>query len=192
MSLKVFLYHLSSKVHLSLVTVIRPVSQEHGLLGYGGCSSSRVGCLAPANQLGCHWRCWQSGLTFGSIMSEETKSICDFWGSSLWQWRHTYSTYRVWRNTSRLNQTTRWWRTHWSLENDGGMLHLLLCSDSSFTHTHSLTCCRAAVCSMRCCCWAAYIWCRYWAAMLWGLWMACWITCVSQKHYVLSYTCFIL
>lgn len=49
-------------------------------------------------------------------------------------------------------------------------------------------CCRAAVCSMRCCCWAAYIWCRYWAAMLWGLWMACWITyCItSWTHQALN------
>lgn len=34
------LYHLSAKVHLSLVTVGRSVSQQHGLLGYCGCSTS--------------------------------------------------------------------------------------------------------------------------------------------------------
>lgn len=63
---------------------------------------------------------------------------------------------------------------------------------------HHLTCCMvatlcrwglcwdmAAVCSMRCCCWAAYIWCRYWAAMLWGLWMACWITyCTTSCRHI--------
>ncbi len=53
---------MGAKVHLSLVTVGRSVSQEHGLLGYGGRSTRGAGCLGPANQLGCHWRRWKSEL----------------------------------------------------------------------------------------------------------------------------------
>lgn len=68
-------YHLSAKVHLSLVTVGRSVSQEHGLLGYCGCSTGRAGRLSPANELGRHLRCRQGNLD--SDMGFKKKRI---WG----------------------------------------------------------------------------------------------------------------
>lgn len=119
-------YHLSAKVHLSLVTVGRSVSQEHGLLGYCGCSTGRAGRLSPANELGRHLRCRQGNLDSDmGFKKKKNLGLIFVFRAGQTDKSGDSDTHWVLGNTSRLMKQTAagWWRwlplTDWSLRNIG-------------------------------------------------------------------------